>query len=410
MERATQPRLNPLHAVLHYSNFRLLWSAGIVMQVSEWVQSIALGWLALNLTNSAAFVGQVNALLGLPLLLLSLPAGFLLDRVDRRWTLLGCQIVGAIVALTIAITVSRSALAPWHLLLAAVLNGSLLAVSVPTMQALVPSLVEREDLTNALGLSAAGSSSTRIIGPSLGGVIIGAFGSAGAFFVQAVGLLLATVLSILVRTNPTRSQQEHDGKGAAKRRNGWFAIRQDPLMVALLLQAMVPSLLAYPVLALLPVLARDHLGLDATGLGMLMAASGVGAVVGSVRVAMLGAYRHKGRLLVCIGLLYGFVLTAFAQSPWPLVSGVLFACSSCLGVAHNALTTALLQTRIPEAMRGQITGALTLSFGLSPIGALGLGLLAEHIGVSNAVSCGGITSSVCMGLIVLCYRKLVAVE
>ena len=112
-------------------------------------------------------------------------------------------------------------------------------------------------------------------------------------------------------------------------------------------------------------------------------------------------------MLMVIGICYGFVMTAFAQSPWPVVSGVLFACSSCLGIAHNALTTALLQARAPEALRGQVTGALTLSFGLSPIGALGMaGVLTEHIGVSNAISCGAIAASFCIAVTMLCYRKL----
>jgi predicted MFS family arabinose efflux permease len=405
MASVKESRLNPFHAVVCYRNFRLLWSASIIMQISEWVQTITLGWLALNLTNSAAFVGRVNFMSGLPLLLLSLPAGALLDRVDRRHALIGCQISGAIIALTIALAIGSSTIAPWHLLVTAVLNGSLLAVSVPATQALVPSLVERDDLTNALGLNAAGGSSTRIIGPSLGGVIIGAVGTAGCFLVQAAGLLIAAVLSLFMRTNEMHGRQLQQA-AAPKRRNRLSVIRQDRMMVGLLLQAVAPGLLAYPVLAFIPVLARDHLGLGPAGLGLLMAASGVGAVLGSVIVAMLGTYPHKGRLLMVIGSIYGFVLTAFAQSPWALVSGLLFACSSCLGVSHNALTTALLQARAPEELRGQVTGALTLSFGLSPIGALGIGQLAEQIGVSNAISCGAIACSICIGLTMLCYPKL----
>jgi hypothetical protein len=195
-------------------------------------------------------------------------------------------------------------------------------------------------------------------------------------------LLLAAGLTFFVRTNPIPERQRA-AIVPTTRHNGWSIILHDPVMVGLLLQAIAPSLLAYPVLALIPVLARDHLGLGAWGLGLLMAASGSGAVLGAIGVAMLGSYPHKGRLLMVIGICYGCVMTAFAQSPWPLVSGVLFACSSCLGIAHNALTTALLQARAPDSLRGQVTGALTLSFGLSPIGALGMGILAEQSGVGH---------------------------
>jgi Transmembrane secretion effector len=157
-----QSSANPLHPIFRHRDFRLLWSLWRHHTNERMVQSITLGWLALNLTNRAAFVGQVNALPGLPLLLLSLPAGALLDRVDRRSTLLVCQAVGAVVAIAIASIIYSSALAPWHLLAAASLNGILLAVSVPTLQALGPARVARSDLTSAVAVSVAGNSSTRI--------------------------------------------------------------------------------------------------------------------------------------------------------------------------------------------------------------------------------------------------------
>lgn len=403
MERVTRLRSNPFYALVQYRGFRLLWAAALVMHVSEWVQSITLSWLALTLTNSAAFVGQVSFMSGLPVLLLTLPAGALLDRVDRRFVLIAAQLSGAGVALTVALFVGGNILAPWHLLLAGVLNGCLLAVSIPATQALVPDLVERDDLTNALGLNAAGVSSTRILGPSIGGLIIGVFGVVWCFVFQAAGLLIAAVCSFLIRSHERRQQLE------ARRRNGrgaLAALRRDPTMAGLLLQAMAPGLLAYPVIALLPVLARDSLGLGPLGLGVLMAASGIGATIGSFIVAMLGRYQHKGRLLLVIGVSYGFVLTAFSQSPWAPLSCILFACSSCIGVLHNALTTVLLQTRAPEELRGQLTGALTLSFGLTPIGAFALGALAERVGVSTAISCGALAASLWIALTMLGFRSL----
>lgn len=372
------------------------------MQVSQWVQNITLGWLALNLTDSAAFVGQVTFMSGLPILLFSLPAGALLDRTDRRRVLIVCQFIGVIVALSFAWYLRSSAIAPWHLLLAAVLNGTLLAVSVPTTQTLVPTLVERKDLTNALGLSAAGSSATRILGPSLGGALIGAFGSVGCFVAQAVVLVIAATLSFFVRTKQVVvSFQQAIPQDTTVR-----SVRRNPVIVGLLFQAVATGLLAYPMMSLIPVLARDQLNLGPTGLGLLVSASGVGAVVGSFAVASLGDYPRKGRLLAIIGLCYGTVMTAFTQSPWVLLSAPLFACSSFLGTFHNALTSALVQEQAPERLRGQVTSMLTLSFGLGPIGALAIGELAERIGISNAISCGALASSVCIGLTLLRFRQL----
>ncbi len=405
MEHVTRAHPTPFHGVIQNRSFRLLWTSGIIMHISEWVQTITLGWLALTLTNSSAFVGQVNFMGGLPVLLLTLPAGALLDRIDRRRALIAAQLLGMLVALTVALFISSNVIVPWHLLVAAVLNGSLLAVSVPAGQALVADVVARDDLTSALGLNAAGMSATRILGPSIGGVLIGVVGVVWSFVFQAAGLFLAGVCTFFMRGNERRERQK---QGAEPRtgRTVLTVLRNDPVLIGLLAQAMAPGLLAYPVVALLPVLARDRLALGAGGLGVLMAASGIGAVVGSLIVAMLGSYHHKGRLLMVIGVTYGFVMTAFAQSPWVAVSCVVFACSSCLGVLHNALTTALLQARAPEALRGQLTGALMVSFGLTPIGALGLGALAERIGVANAISCGALASSLCIALTMLVYRNL----
>ncbi len=402
MASVPRQRSHPLHAVIKYRNFRLLWSAGILMQVSQWVQNITLGWLALNLTNNAAFVGRVTFMSGLPILLLSIPAGMVLDRADRRRVLLTCQIIGAIVAVSFALYLRTSTIAPWHLLLAAVLNGTLLAVSVPTTQTLVPTLVERKDLTNALGLSAAGSSATRILGPSLGGALIGAFGSVGCFVAQAVVLVIASMLSFFVRTKEVVvSFQQAIPQDVTVR-----SVRRNPVIMGLLLQAVATGLLAYPMMSLIPVLARDQLNLGPTGLGLLVSASGAGAVIGSFAVASLGEYQHKGRLLAGVGLCYGVVMTAFAQSAWVPLSAGLFACSSCLGTFHNALTAAMIQEQAPERLRGQVTSMLTMSFGMGPIGALAIGELAVRIGISNAISCGALAASLCIGLTFLRFRQL----
>ena len=364
-----------------------------------------MGWLALVLTNSAAFVGQINFLSGLPILVLSVPAGVLLDRIDRRRALLVAQLLGTMVALGVAAVGSGNRLLPWHLLLAGVLNGTLLTLSMPTAQALVADTVERDDLTTAFGPNAAGTSATRILAASLGGVIIGVVGAIGSFVFQACRLLLAAGCTFGMQANQPRQRTAHRGR---RRPTGAVlaTLRHDPVLAGLLVQAMIPGLLAYPVTALLPVLARDHLGLGPSGLGVLMASSGVGAIAGSLIVTLLGAYPHKGRLLLALGVSYGFVLTSFAQSPWVVLSCALFACSSCVGMLHNALTTVLLQARTPEELRGQLTGALTLSFGLTPIGAFGLGLLAERIGASNAFTCGALATSLLIGLTMLAWRSL----
>jgi MFS family permease len=156
-------------AVVRHPIFRRLWLSAMAASLGQWMQTTALGWLALDLTNSKSFVGLVAFMAGVPFLVISIPAGVLIDRFDRRKVLMTSQALAALLACLVAIDVIADWVQPWHLLFAAFFNGSLQAILSPTQQSLVPSLVPREDLTNAVGLISAGQNMTRVVGPSLAG-------------------------------------------------------------------------------------------------------------------------------------------------------------------------------------------------------------------------------------------------
>ena len=394
---------NLFQALLHHRQFRYLWAAGVIIQLGQWFQNVALGWLALTLTNSPSFVGKIGFASGVPILLLSLPAGALLDRLDRRRALLICQIVGALLAIVVAVVNWQGWIEPWHLIIAAILSGALLAVSQPATQTLVPALVPRADLPNALALTSAGNSSTRIIGPSIAGVLIGAVGLAGCFVAQAGTLFGAAALTMLIRL-PQGARAGAAVSGGLI--DGLRIIRRDRTLTGLLLLGAAPALLAYPYIQMLPVFVRDVFHLDARGLGLIMAASGVGSLLGALLLAKLNNYTHKGRLTLTIGITYGFVLTAFTMSRWPILTAALLACSAFLGSAFYSGNQILVQTHTSEAMRGRVMGALALSFGLTPVGALIIGELAQYLGVSWGVAIGALGSSLCVALVALRYREI----
>jgi MFS family permease len=391
------------HAVARHRQYRFLWAAGVITQLGQWFQSVALGWLALTLTNSPGFVGKIGFASGVPILLISLPAGALLDRLDRRKALLLCQVAGALLALVVALINWRGWIEPWHLIVAAVFSGSLLAIVQPATQTLVPALVPREDLPNALALNSAGNSSTRIVGPSIAGALIGAVGIAGCFVSQAGTLLCAAALTLCIRL-------PHGARAGTAIRGGVIdglrIIRRDQNLSALLLLGAAPALLAYPYVQLLPVFVRDVLHLGPRGLGLIMGASGIGSLTGALVLAKLGSSAKKGRLTLLLGIVYGFMLTAFAHSPWPILSGALLCCSAFLGSAFYSGNQILVQIHTSEEMRGRVMGALALSFGLTPIGALLLGELAQQIGAPWAVTACALGSSLCVALIALRYRGL----
>jgi len=364
---AAPPDESLFTALIRYPQFRFLWSASLSTQLGQWFQNVALGWLALELTNSAGFVGKIGFASGVPILLLSLPAGVLLDRIDRRRALMVCQVVGAILALVVAFVNWRGLIEPWHLVLAAVVSGALLA--------------------------------------SIAGLLIGAVGLAGCFVAQSGALLGAAALTAFIRMPQGARAGAAIGGGLIE---GLRLIRRDRTLTGLLLLGAAPALLAYPYIQMLPVFVRDVLHLDARGLGLIMAASGVGGLSGSLFVAKLNRYPHKGRLTVIMGVIYGFVLIAFTISPWPVLSAVVLAASTFVGSAFYSGNQILVQTHVSEAIRGRVMGALALSFGLTPVGSLLIGELAQSFGAPLGVALGALGSSLCVALIGWRYREILS--
>jgi predicted MFS family arabinose efflux permease len=390
-----RPRTRPFGALSRHEVFRRLWLASVVSSVGQWMQSVALGWLAIVLTDSPAFVGIVTFAAGIPFVIVAPLGGSLIDRFDRRRLMLVCQALAILVALAVAVDVIGGFVQPWHLLAAAVLNGSLLALLSPTQQSLVPALVPREDLTNAIGLMSAGMNLSRVAGPSVAGVVIGTVGIGETFLIQAVALAVsfALVLQIVLPPRPPRAT---GNRGVF---DGIRLIATRPDLRGLFLLAAIPTLLVFPYIGFLNVFARDILHIGAEGLGLLMATSGLGAVAGSLLVATRGRTEGVGRQLIGMTVVYGIVIVgvAFSRSLW--LSLPLMFLGGLLGAATMSGNNALLQHRVSDEMRGRVMGAYMLTWGLMPLGALPMGLLADRIGTPGAVAVGALLSSLCAALL-----------
>ncbi|RIK46547.1 MAG: MFS transporter, partial [Chloroflexi bacterium] len=302
-----------MFSALRFRDYRLLWTGNFVTQTGQWMQQVALGWLVLDLTGSATYLGLVGFARGIPMLFMSLPAGVLADRMDRRKLLLVAQLVAAALAVILAVLVVTGLVRPWHVLVTSFLSGSAMAFVFPVRQALVPSLVPREHLANAVALNSAGQNSTRVLGPSLAGVLISAIGTAGCFFLQAGSLIWAAVLSARLPKRP-RSNQARTARSNV--RDGLRFIASSPTLTALIGLAAIPTVLAMPFQQMLPVFATDVLRTGSTGLGLLMAASGVGALVGSLAYAAVGKVGNEGMVLIGTAGAFGLALCLFAASSW----------------------------------------------------------------------------------------------
>ena len=370
-------------------NFQYLLAGTLLSQTGQWMQQVALGWLVLDLTGSAFYLGLAGFLRSIPQLFLSLPGGILADRMDRGRLLAVAQGFAAFFALLMAILVSTGLIQIWHVLVLTFLSGSSMALIFPVRQALVPDVVERKLLPNAVALNSSGNNVTRMAGPALAGVLIGLVGIAACFFLQAGGLLLALWTSVAIRL-PARTRD-----AAAPVRSplqdlveAYQYIRGNRAIASLLAAAAIPTLFGMPYISFLPVFARDF-GIGASGLGVLMMASGVGSVAGSVGFTMAGNFRRKGAVqLAGIGM-FGLSLLAFSFVPWLPGALALLACAGISSSVYMATNMTLLQTLAPAALRGRIISVYMLSWGLMPLGTLPLGVVADHFGAPVSVALGG---------------------
>ncbi len=362
----------------------------------------------LELTNSAFMVGLIGFAAGVPVLIISIPTGAILDRVNRKTVLLATQTVLMLVGVMLALLVVAGIVQPWHLLVGAILNGSLMAVAAATRQTIVPHAVAASDLPRAMGTLAAGQNAARILGPSVAGVIIGVFGVAGSFVFQASVLALACLLTLPLSS--AISRRKASIQSANKLTAGLRYIHDNPLMLSLILIGAFPMLFAFPYLTLLPIFARDILQIGPDGLGILMTASGIGAVSGGLLTSVIADRIQRLGLFIILGMAgYSVILTSFAFANWTLAALMLLALSSATSSLCLSLTHTLIQTHVEDDVRGRVTGVMMLTTGLFSIGALPMGMVASYFGAQVAVGLGAAISACCVLLVGLKSTELRAI-
>jgi predicted MFS family arabinose efflux permease len=373
----------------------------LAASLGQWMQSTALGWLALELTDSESFVGFVAFMAGLPFLLVSAPAGIIIDRLDRRKVLLACQALAAITSIVVAIDVLSGYVQPWHLPIAGFVNGSLQAIMNPTQQSIVPSLVPRDRMTNAIGLMGAGQNMTRIVGPTIAGAVIGFSGTGQAFLLQAGALGIGLSL-LLTASFPERLRSTASVTTFASLFEGATTVTRRPDLRFLFLLVSIPTLFVFPYMSFLSVFARDILEIGPQGMGWLMAASGFGAVMGSLFVASRSS-APTVRTLVLQTVAYSVAVVIFAVSGSLVIALAMLASAGFLGSSFFSSNTAQIQLRIDDSIRGRVMGIYMLTWGLMPLGAIPMGYASVRFGAPTAVAAGGIIAA--LGTLALYARS-----
>ena len=379
-----------MFASLRHPSFRLLWTSTLLWSTSRWMEIVVLGWLVLELTGSPFLVGLVTAMRGVPFLFFGALGGVVADRVPSRTRLLAYAQSG-IVALTLllAALVSTGLLQVWHLMVLAFLSGTAMAFDQPARQTLVYDLV-REDLVNALAMNSTAWNVARMLGPAVAGVLLGWVGAGGCFAAMAV-LQFVGVGSILLVGAPARVNTSRVDSVWQNLKEGLSYALHSPVPRTLLLVEAVTDIAALPyIFVLMPVFARDVLSVGATGLGFMTASAGIGALAGALTVAFIGDRLRKGLVTIISVLLFGLFLFLFSITSWYPLALVLLALTGTFNTIQMNLEAVLLQTTVPEEMRGRMIGAYVLTWGVMPVGNLQAGTVAALAGAPVAGAAGGI--------------------
>jgi len=376
---------------LRHIDYRYLWFGTVFMSAGQWIQQVTLSWLVYDLTGSSVLLGVLNGLRALPFLIASPIAGVAADRMDRRRLILCSESVLAMTSIAMGALVATGVLAVWHLFVFTVVTGISWAFVDPIRQSMVPMLVPKQDLMNAVALNSAAFSMTKVIGPSLGGVLIVAFGVAGNFFIQ--GLTYAIVLLFVYRMIvPATPAEALHSSPLANLKEGLVYVWSNPTVFALMTAALVPRIFAMPFQTLMPVFQKDVLQVGPEGLGLLLAAPGLGAMVAGLTLATLSnRIRRQGIFMLVSLVMLGVMMNLFSWSTSFPLALIALVGEGAFQIFYMATTNTMLQVIAPDHLRGRVMSIYALDRGLMPVGSLLAGVSAHYIGAPTTVSLMGAT-------------------
>jgi MFS family permease len=370
---------------LRNPNFRLFWAGNFTSNIGTWMQNVAQGWLVLTLTNSAFWLGVVGFAGSIPFLFVTLFGGVIADRVNKRRLLLVTQTIMMLLAFLLAGLTYFHLITVWGIAAIAFGNGVSMAMNAPSYQALVPKLVKREDLTNAIALNSAQFNMSRILGPTLGGYAMVLLGMAGNFFLNAVSFV--AVLWALVRIGYPEEQLNRHQSMWESLQGGFAYLRSNRQMYVLVWMTAFASFFGFPFITFIPYFAKVQLHAGESGLGWLLACSGCGSVLGAMTIAISGNIRHRGRILAGCGVAFFAAIIGFSFSHTFALSEGLAFCEGFCGILMISCFNVSIQHLSSDAMRGRMMSIYATSFlGLPPIGALLAGELSRHIDTGHALA------------------------
>ena len=371
---------------LTHRNFRLLWLGALTSSIGTWMQKVAQAWLIVTLTdaNSAFYLGLDSFAGELPILLFTLLGGVVADRRDRRHLMLSSQTVQMIVAFILAGLVYADVITVWMVITLSFISGCGQAFGGPAYQSLIPTLVGKEHLPNAVALNSIQFNLARVIGPVIAGVALASFGMVACFGMNGISFLfvIAAILALRdVHVPPLAKESIVD-----QMKGGLRYVKNSRNLMSVTVLGFIVAFLGFPILTFLPVITKDVFGRDVDFYTRLMTFAGAGAVTGALVVAYIGKHRHIGKLLLVFLALFGIAMAMFSLSRTPMLSSVILFMAGSLLVMCTSLNTSLAQLLAPAELRGRVVSIYMLAFrGGSPLGGLASGWLVTQIGSAPKV-------------------------
>ncbi|MFC2072638.1 MFS transporter, partial [Chloroflexota bacterium] len=338
---------------LRYRNYRLVWLGSLTEHLGQFMEGMAMAWLMKQLTQSPYYLGLLAVFRTAPLLFFALVGGVVTDRVDRRKLLLVCLLGGGAISVMLFILVQSGAIAPWHLLAAATLGAIITGFNHPARSAIIPNVAPKGELMNAIALDTISVRAPIMLSAPIAGFIISRFGTTPLFGVRAVGMALAALWLRMARVPPTPPGARKQAPWRSLGEGLKFAAASSLITTLIILFALREFQVDMSAV-FLPFFADDVLGSGALGFGYLRFASGVGSLIGLFSIASMGNFKYKGWLIIVAGILSGLFISAFALSPWLILSLVLLGVAGSFGTIHENVSRTALQTIVPDEMRGRL--------------------------------------------------------
>ena len=388
-------------------DFRRLWLIGLVVFSVRWLEMLAVAVFTYQRTGSPLIVALLTMLRMLPMALFGALIGAAAEHVERRSALVLVTVSMLLCSIALALLAWSDALEVWHLALASFISGLTWTTDNPVRRTMIGEVVGSERMSAAMSIDVGANNASRMLGPTVGGILLATHGIGGAFAVSIAGYLVAAIVALRVRHRNTAMPSTATGV-LERMIEGLILVRRDPRLSGIMVITVIYNTFGWPFTSMIPVIGQDNLGLGAAAIGLLASMDGVGAFCGAIVIALCAKPPHFARLYIGGVFFYLLMLPVFALASHPLFAGSVLMFTGLANAGFSIMQATLVYLSAPAEMRSRIYGVLSVCIGIGMIGFIHIGLLAGLVGASWATAASGIEGILAMLLTRRWWRALSA--